>query len=83
MARAVRLQYNPKAYDEILGGAKALAAVSEKVDSIAAACNADSSWGGYFSAASSTNGRARGRVWSADNRNDEHRDQRLVRNLDA
>lgn len=78
-----KLKFNPDAFDRILGGAEAVEMVKEKAGSIAEACNSQSSWGGYFSSANTTGERARGHVWSADNRNDEARDQRMVRNLDA
>ncbi len=83
MGRRAKLKFNPAAFDEILGGSEALEMVRSKGEAIAEACNSDSSWGGYFSAATTDGDRARARVWSADNRNDEARDQRLVRNLDA
>lgn len=82
MAR-LKLVFHSKAFDQILGGAKALDLVKDKGEAVAEACNADSSWGGYFTAASNDGTRARARVWSADNRNDESRDQRMLRNLDA
>lgn len=56
-------------------------AVTELAEATADACNSESSWGGYFHAATTDDTRARAKVWSADNRNDEARDQRLVRNL--
>jgi hypothetical protein len=62
---------------------EALALVEAKVEAIAKACNEESSWGGYASAASIDDDRVRGRVWSYDNRVDEARDQRMIKNLDA
>lgn len=57
--------------------------VEEAAESIAEACNAESSWGGYDSAASNDGYTATGRVWEFDNREDEARNNRLIRNLDA
>lgn len=61
-------------HDEVLGRAEA----------IADACNADSTWGGYLSADSTHSDRwPHATVWSADGRNDEGRDARTLRHLDA
>ena len=54
--------------------------LEDSAAAIADACNSDSSWGGYDSALGD-DGKAR--VWSADGRDDEARDQRLIRHLDA
>lgn len=62
---------------------QALALVAAKVKAIEDACNRESSWGGYASAASIDDDRVRGRVWSYDNRVDEARDNRMIKNLDA
>lgn len=62
---------------------EALANIAARGEAVADACNTESSWGGYFTAARVDGIRARATVWSADNRNDEARDQRLVRNMDA
>lgn len=50
---------------------------------IADACNQASSWGGYSSEVSTTGSRPRARVWSYGAHDDEARQQRLVKNLDA
>lgn len=83
MAKGVRLKFHRQAIEEIEKSPEALALVQQKADAIADACNGQSSWGGYFSAAEVNSDRARARVWSADGRNDEARDQRLIKNLDA
>lgn len=62
---------------------QALALLEEKAKAIADACNQQSSWGGYAYAARIEPERARARVWSYDNRNDEARDHRMIKNLDA
>lgn len=101
----VRLKFRRQGFIEILTSDAALAIVSAKAEAIEAACNAQSSWGGYHSSADNGLGgvkadkngrlrdaagrfitgghRARAVVWSADNRNDEARDNRLIHNLDA
>lgn len=83
MAR-VRLDWHRAAgLEALVKSPEALAIVEEKAQAIAAACNAESSWGGYDSAARIDNDRARARVWSFDDRDDEARDNRILKNLDA
>ncbi|HEY4268414.1 MAG TPA: hypothetical protein VGM94_09510 [Galbitalea sp.] len=79
----VRLKWNQPAFVAIDTAPKALELVRSKVDAIAAACNEQSSWGGYASGAAIHPDRVRGTVWSFDNRVDEARDNRMIRNLDA
>lgn len=58
--------------------------IQERAAAIAAAANSQSVWGGYFSADSTHADRwPHATVWSADDRNDEGRDNRILRNLDA
>lgn len=55
-----------------------------KAEAVRDACIADSTWGGYAASPVTDDGtRARSRVWSFDDRNDEARDNRMVKNLDA
>lgn len=82
MAR-VRLVFHRKAFEQIEKAPEIQALIEAKTKAIEDACNAQSSWGGYHSAVSVNNDRIRGRVWSADRRNDEARDNRLLHNLDA
>lgn len=70
-------------YHEIMAGPGAKAMIERKAEAITDACNRESSWGGYLHDDASSAIRARQHIWSADARNDEARDQRLVRNLDA
>lgn len=79
----IRVKINRAGIKALMRSDGALAAVAVKGEAIAAACNEQSSWGGYYSAAAVGPDRARARVWSADNRNDEARDNRLMKNLDA
>lgn len=83
MARGVRIKFNAQAFPELMAGPEAEAMLEQRARAIADACNSDSSWGGYFYAVTRGKVRARARIWSADDRNDEPRDQRLIRNLDA
>lgn len=85
MARSkVKLKWHGgKGLAELVTSPELLPLVKEKVDAIAAACNEESSWGGYSSAASIDGDRVRGRVWSYDDRDDEARDNRMLRHLDA
>lgn len=60
--------------------------VSGRAEAVAAACNAQSSWGGYDSATESDNIRARARVWSyasQDGTGTTERANRMIRNLGA
>lgn len=69
-----------------LAEAKRLAGaeLGTRAAAIAEACNAESSWGGYFSEVDLGDpDHPVARVWSADARDDEARDQRILRNLDA
>lgn len=75
----MRVEINPAGMAEIRRLAGAM--LAERATAIEDACNAQSSWGGYHSAVDSSGMTAR--VWSADRRNDEARDQRLLRFLDA
>lgn len=79
----VKLKIHREAIRDILQSDEALEVVRAKGEAIADACNDQSSWGGYFTHAGIDGTRARARVWSADGRGDEARDNRLVRNLDA
>lgn len=84
MARSrIRVKVRRAGVRELMTSEAALELIKGKAEAVAEACNSQSSWGGYFSAASADASRARAKVWSADRRNDEARDQRLVRNLDA
>jgi len=75
----VRVDWNPD-FDEQLAEAIGTGDLEQRAQAIADACNADSTWGGYHAAAGSDGKSAQ--VWSADARNDEARDQRLIRFLD-
>lgn len=79
----VRLKFNRQAFVELDRSEKALDIISAKVDAIRDACNDQSSWGGYASGAAVHPDRVRGTIWSYDDRVDETRDNRLLRNLDA
>lgn len=57
--------------------------VSARGAAVAAACNAESSWGGYESAAEVTDIGAMAVVWSIGDHDDEARQNRLVMNLGA
>lgn len=77
----IKVKVNRAGVQALMKSDGALAKVKELGQATADACNSESSWGGYFTSASVDGDRARATVWSADNRNDEARDQRLVRNL--
>jgi hypothetical protein len=83
MARGVRIRFKKQGFPAIMAGPEAQEMLDRRARAITAACNNDSTWGGYHYAVSRDAVRARARIWSADARNDEARDQRLIRNLDA
>lgn len=66
---------------KLMAGPEAQALVNDLAKQTADAANAESTWGGYDHADASDNDRARARVWSYDDRNDEARDNRMIRNL--
>jgi hypothetical protein len=67
---------------EVMASDNAKALVGNMADDVAAACNSDSSWGGYYAGDASSSVRARATVWSIGG-NGEERKNRLLRNLDA
>lgn len=75
----MRIDWNPNFLDDLMA-AVGTGDLADRASRIAAACNGSSSWGGYRSAPGSNGQFAR--VWSADARDDESRDQRLLRFLD-
>lgn len=64
---------------------KVLADLKRRGEAIAAAANAQSSWGGYYSGVSEQSGRPSVRVWNIKQAaaDDEARNNRLIRSLDA
>ena len=80
MARKkARIKFHPDAFREIM---RTPELVEGRAAAIAAACNAESSHGGYDYAVTVTDIRARARVWSYEG-NGETRRNRMIRNLDA
>lgn len=75
----MRIQWNPS-FDEQLIEQLGTDDLERRAQAIADACNNNSSWGGYIAAAGADGKTAQ--VWSADGRDDEARDQRLIRFLD-
>ena len=84
MART-KLRFNVDDFARIRTEEKVLADLRERAKKIADACNMQSTWGGYYSAAVVRGDRARARVWSIGPKaaEDNARNQRLIRNLDA
>lgn len=83
MTPRMRVKMSKNGLRDLMSGPEAIAMLERKAEAITNACNGDSSWGGYEHADRSSSTRARQHIWSADARNDEPRDQRLFRNLDA
>lgn len=83
MAR--KLRFNLRDFERIRTEAKVLADLKARAERIEAACNGQSSWGGYESEAEMGRTRAVARVWSIGPEavEDNARNQRLIRNLDA
>ena len=84
MARRARIRMNIKGIVDILQSEKSVEMAESAAERIRDASNAQSTWGGYFSARSSE-GYPRARVWpiGPDASTDNARNQRLIRNLDA
>ena len=78
---SVRIKWNLGGFDALRTSSGVVAMVEAEAKRIADACNAGSVWGGYHYEMTTSRKRARARVWSGDRRNDEARDQRLVRNM--
>lgn len=59
--------------------------LERRAAAIAAAANAESSWGGYESEVDTSGSRPRARVWNIkpEAQDDEARNNRIIRNLDA
>ena len=74
---------NKAALRRLLTSPQAEAMVRQRADRIAAACNSESSWGGYRSDSERTGSRARARVYNISDRGqaDEARNNRLIRGL--
>jgi hypothetical protein len=81
MPRGTRVVVDPGAVTELMH--QCIDIVAERGQAIAAACNAESSWGGYESAAEVTYVGAMAVVRSIGEHDDEARTNRLVRNLGA
>lgn len=79
----VRLVLDRRNIDRLATSPEAVVDVRRRVEAMAAACNSQSSWGGYESEVDVDGRGVVGRVWSIDEASDEARAQRLVRNLDA
>lgn len=77
----VRMKFNKGAIKQLLTMPAAQAMVDREGERVASACNGQSSWGGYHAASEPGGSRARARVYEGDARNEEARNQRLVRNL--
>lgn len=77
--RKVRIDWNREGFRDLMRDPSLVEGRGERV---ADACNAESSWGGYYHATTVSDVRARSRVWSIGG-NGETRQQRLIRNLDA
>lgn len=78
---SIRIVINEDAVHELMHQTVGL--LAEKGAAIAAACNAESSWGGYESDAEVTEIGAMAVVWTIGEHDDEARQNRLVRNLGA
>lgn len=81
----VNVKINDAALAKLLVSPEVVADLERRGKAVAAAANADSSWGGYYSEASGTGKRAHARVWNVKHgaADDEARNNRLLRSLDA
>lgn len=84
MAGEIRVQVRRRGIQQIMTSPKMRAEIERRAAAVAAACNAQSSWGGYESGAESLNRiRASANVWTTDLRatRDEARSNRMIHNL--
>jgi hypothetical protein len=83
MTSSVKVVIHEAAVRELLTSAAVQSDLERRGAGIAAACNADSTWGGYESGPVPGDPTAKVNVWSIGADDDEARRNRLVRNLDA
>ena len=79
-----KLRFNFDAFREIRHDPRVVAELDRRARAIEAACNGQSSWGGYEAEVDEEGSRPRARVWSISGhaREDNARSQRLIRNLE-
>lgn len=84
MAKA-RLKFNAGAIRRLMEDPAVAADVASRAAAVADAANAGSSWGGYEYEVSTAGARPRARVWNVKSgaADDESRNNRLIRSLDA
>lgn len=83
MGKNLKIKLNRAGVEALLTSDEMKADLARRAKAIEVACNNDSTWGGYASSASNGGKRARAKVWSYGAHDDESRQQRLVKNLDA
>jgi hypothetical protein len=83
VASNVKVVVHEGAVHELLTSTAVQRDLERRGAAIAAACNADSAWGGYDSGPVPGDPTAKVNVWSIGENDDEARRNRLVRNLDA
>lgn len=79
----VRVVIHEAARKQLLKSSSVQDDLNARGQAIADACNAQSSWGGYKSGPSAGSDTAKTNVWSIGDHDDEARQQRLPRNMDA
>lgn len=84
MAKA-KLKFHTNGFKELLTDPAVVADLERRAEAITEACNAASSWGGYYQATNAAGNRGRSRIWSKgrSDRPGSDRALRIVRNLDA
>lgn len=80
-----RLKFNRGAIRALMNTPEVAAELEARAAAVAAAANAESSWGGYHSALSTGGVRPHAHVWNVKRgaADDEARNNRMIRNLDA
>lgn len=81
----VEVTFNGDAIERLLTSPAMVQDLRRRAERVADAANRESSWGGYVSSASGEGRRAHARVWNvkAGAADDESRNNRLIRGLDA
>lgn len=72
-----------EAFERLVKDPKLVEDIARRTKAIEDACNTQSEWGGYASSVSTEGKRVHGRVYSYGSHDDEARQNRMVRNLDA
>lgn len=85
MAKKPRVKFKRNAILDLMNTPALAEEVKRRAEAVAAAANAESTWGGYVSGMAADSDRPHARVWNVKSgaSDDEARNQRMLRSLDA